>query len=523
MASSGSFLSNGWYSSSKGDYVYLEFAWSVTATSIENNTKTIYWELRGKRTASGYVNAGGFKVVIDGDTEYSKSTDYRIELRNGTIVASGKKTLTHKSDGTRSFDVSIQGGLYEYAVNCTGSKTFTLDTIPRASTITSAANVTLGNKCDVRWTPLSAAFRYKLEFSLGEWKYTTGAIHPNKTSAYTYSGYSIPVEVAEQIPNSPTGTMKVILYTYSNSSATTQVGSVDSETFTVTVPKSAAPTVTMSLSPVHSLPTTFDGLYVQGLSKVKATLSATLKHKATAKSYDVTVGGSNYGASANYTSGYLTTLGEIDVVGHVKDSRTYDGYAEGSITVIQYAKPKIQNVVAKRCDKNGNLSDSGTCLKITATRSYQPVKSNGVQKNFCKIRYRYKAEGAASYSSWTTILSGDALSSDKVTTGALLIDKLDITKSYRVEVQAIDDIGNTSTSAIIVPTDNIYWHRDGKNNALGLGKYNEQKNALDSAWDIHMNQHKITDVADPVDDTDVVTLKYLKQYIDSRLAGLTGG
>ena len=68
MASSGSLLTNGWYSDSKGDYIYLEFAWSVTATSIPNNTKTIYWELRGKRTASGFVNAGGFKVVIEGET-----------------------------------------------------------------------------------------------------------------------------------------------------------------------------------------------------------------------------------------------------------------------------------------------------------------------------------------------------------------------------------------------------------------------------------------------------------------------
>ena len=102
MAASGSFLSSGWYSSSKGDYVYLEFAWSVSATSIENNYKTIYWELRGKRSASGFVNAGGFNVVIDGETVYSKSTDYRIELRNGTVVASGTKTIGHNADGTRS-------------------------------------------------------------------------------------------------------------------------------------------------------------------------------------------------------------------------------------------------------------------------------------------------------------------------------------------------------------------------------------------------------------------------------------
>ena len=31
MANYGEFLSSGWYSSSKGDYVYLEFAWAIVS------------------------------------------------------------------------------------------------------------------------------------------------------------------------------------------------------------------------------------------------------------------------------------------------------------------------------------------------------------------------------------------------------------------------------------------------------------------------------------------------------------
>jgi hypothetical protein len=70
-----------------------------------------------------------------------------------------------------------------------------------------------------------------------------------------------------------------------------------------------------------------------------------------------------------------------------------------------------------------------------------------------------------------------------VTTGALLGNLL-ATASYRVEVQAVDDIGNTSLATIIVPTDKVYWHRDGAKNALGLGKYAEESDTLDSAWNI---------------------------------------
>jgi hypothetical protein len=441
------------------------------------------------------------------------STDDRIELRNGTIIANGTKTLTHKADGTRSFQVYIEGGIYYYEINCTGSETVNLDTIPRASTITSAGNVTLGNKCDVRWTPLAASFRYKLEFSLGNWKYTTGAIHPNKTSAYTYSGYTIPMEVANQIRNGYTGKMTVKLYSFSDSSAKNQIGSADTETFTVTVPKSASPTVTMSLSPVHSLPAAFDGIYVQGLSKVKAVLTGETQYGADILYYDMTIAGNTYDASDDYTSAFLTTPGTVDVIGHVKDSRTYDGYAPEQINVIPYAKPKIQNVTASRCDGNGNLTDSGTYLKITATRSYHPVISNGVQKNFCGIRYRYKSENALNYSDWVTILDARTLGTDDVVTDPLLEGSLLVTNSYRVEVQAFDDIGNTAPSEVLVSTDKVYWHRDGVNNALGLGKYNERKNALDLAWDLYMNGHKIFGLGDPENDEDVVSRGYVANNV----------
>lgn len=504
--------------STSNQYIDSKIEWS-SVKNTPNNTSEVTASLYYRRNNSGYTTegTGSFSITING-TVTSKSGVKLVISTSWVLAMTATVTVQHSSNGSKSIAISATGSLPPSSLTSTTcGGTAKLDTIARASTITSAGNVTLGKACSVKWTPLSASFRYKLKFSLGSWSYTTGAIHPNKTSAYTYTGYPIPLDVANQIPNSKTGTMTVALSTFSDSGTTTQVGSADTETFTVTAPTSAAPTVSMSLAPVHSLPAAFNGVYVQGLSKVKAALSAELKYKATIKYYDVTVGGKTYGKDNNYTSGLLTNSGSIPVVGHAVDSREYGDYVDGSITVIPYAKPKIQNVSAQRCDKNGNPTDSGTYLTITATRSYHQVVSNGVQKNFCSIRYRYKTESASSYSSWVTILGASDLSSNKVVTKALLGGNLLTTKSYRVEVQVIDSIGNTATSEIIIPTDKVYWHRDGARNALGLGKYNEQDNALDSAWDIHMNGNKITGLADPESDTDAVTLGFLRQFIETYL------
>ena len=138
MASSGSFRTKGWYSDSKKDYVYLLFEWSIKSQSIANNSTVISWSLKGDRAASGYIKAAPFKVVIDGDTVYSSSA--RIELYDGTLVASGTKTLSHKNDGSRSFSASAQGALYSSSINSTGSGSWSLTAIPRQATITSAPN-----------------------------------------------------------------------------------------------------------------------------------------------------------------------------------------------------------------------------------------------------------------------------------------------------------------------------------------------------------------------------------------------
>lgn len=485
-----------------------EVAGSPSTATNQSKVRILWTSTQTGESWNGYTRTAYYYVSINGGAETQHSVSYSLPKGTTKTIVDTTITVTHKDDGSGTvkvrtwMDTDISAGVIEK------SQTITLTTIARASSISSAAAVTLGNKCSVKWTPKAAAFRYKLKFALGEWSYTTGAIHPDTTNAYTYSGYTIPLDVANQLPNSDTGTMTVSLYTYSNSGATTQVGSADSETFTVTVPdnQNTKPKVSMDLTPVSSLPAAFAGLYIQGKTKVKASLEASGEYKASIKSYSMKVDGTTYDSGDDYTSGYQNKVGTFTVNGYAKDSRGHIGSASEDITVIAYTKPKILDVVAARCDSKGNLADNGTYLKIQAKRSYSPVKSGKVQKNFCKIRYRYKLSSAASYSAWTTILAGDSLSSDQVNTGALLGGVLSVASSYLVQVQAIDDLGEYASTTITVPTDKVYWHRDGERNSFAFGGYVEEDNTFSIAGGVEFKVKSLTGETVTVSDTGWIDL-----------------
>ena len=488
-------------SASSGSYIDAKIEWSATADK-DNNSSDVTAKLYVRKDNTDMtltietVGTWSYSLTVNGSKV--TSTVSKSVLTDWVLIATKTvNDIIHNSDGSKSItisgSISAPSGTTLAGHTTSGSDTVDFDTIPRASTITSAENRTLGKACSVKWTPASKSFRYKLKFSLGDWSYTTGAIHPNTTSAYTYTGYTLPLAVANQLPNDTTGTMTVKLYTYSNSGATTQVGSASSKTFTVTVPNNSStkPDVTMTLSAVSSLGSAFSGLYVQGKSKVKASISAEGKYEASISSYKMYVGSTSYGSP--YQSGYLSTSGSVTVKGRAYDSRGYYNDISKSITVIPYSKPKIQpasgesSIICARCDADGNLDDSGTYLKIKAKRSYSKVTADSEQKNFCIIRYRYRKESATSFGSWATILAKTATSD---TVNAVLSGVVSsATTAYVVQVGVVDDIGETATVQFNIPTDFVTVDIPEKHygRRIGIGRYAEDsdEDGIDIALPIH--------------------------------------
>ena len=466
-----------------------EVSGSVNTSANTSQVRILWQSKQTGESWNGYTRTAKYYISINGGAETEYSVNYTLPQNTTKTIVDTTITVTHKADGSGTvsvrtwMDTSISAGVVQK------SKTLTLTTIPRASTISSALDRTLGKACSVSWTPLSKTFTYKLKFAIGSWSHTTEAIKPNTTVPYTYTGYNISLDAANQLPNATKGTMTVSLFTYSDSSGTAQVGSSSPTNITITVPDntSTKPSVSMPLANVISLGSPFNALYIQGKSRVESELSGTGKYSAKITSTELYVDGKNNGT---LVSDYLSKSGKVTVKGRVYDSRGYYNEASEEIDVIPYNKPQVlpatgeSKVIAARCDSSGNFSESGTYLKIKAKRHYSFVQSGNVQYNHCQLRYRYKVEGGE-YTGWTTILASSA-TTHEVATNALLGGALSVQNTYYVQIQALDDLGESSITTINVPTDKVYLHKAGSINSLGIGKYAEEENTVDISEDIEV-------------------------------------
>jgi hypothetical protein len=478
-------------SATSGTRVAGKIVWESTPDAASNTSKNV--------TAKIYIRKYNPDMTLTIPTSGTWSYELTVNgakvsgsiskgvLLDWVLIATNKvSSISHNSDGKKSITISgsvtAPSGTSLAGHVTKGSGTAVLDELSVSSEINFASETILGNQCHIRWNPLTNTSRYRVNLSIGTWSKWSDIIYQGNATSYSYREI-IPLEVANQITDSAKGTMTATLYTYSDADATVQVGTPKSKTFGVIVPENedTKPYVEARLAPSNNLPSALSGLYIQGITKVSAYFQGYGQYGATIDSYTMYVDGKTYNG---YESDFLTTPKTQQVTITAIDSRGFHGTATYEIDVVAYTKPKIKNVIAERCDANGNLGEDGTSLRITATREYNPIVVSGEQKNFCSIQYRALDENGSVIQQQSTILSRDS-ATDTVTTGALAVGKLSVSKSYTVEVQAVDDISPPTVATIVVAPESVYMHRDGRLNSMGLGKYVEDENLLDVAWDAH--------------------------------------
>lgn len=446
-------------------YVYYK-----TSQDNTNNKSTITVGMYVV-TPSGY-NIGSWTDYAGSYVGTSSLTfDGTIPNFSGTrwLVENKTFTVNHNSDGTGTATIywkwgvrSTWGGYYEPS----SSFTITLPTIPRASSITTATNKTLGDSCSVAWTPASSSFTYKLKFSLGNWNYTTGTISPSRTSSYTYTGYTIPLTVANQLPNATTGTMSVYLYTYSGS---TQIGSAASKTFTVTVPSTAIPTLSnVSATIVNSNPTINGwGIAVAGYTKVKVSASAAGSYSSTISSFTISGGYSTTqnGASLSYTGAVISTSGSKTFTVTAKDSRSRSSASSttSAITFYAYSKPTVSSFTVTRSSSNAKK------VVVKANWTFSSVNS----KNSATATLYYKKSSNTNWTTYGTIAKN---------TNVTLTNDFEETSSYNFKVVVTDSLLNSAQEEGFVSTIEVTMDFRAGGKGLGIGKIAETDN-LEIAFD----------------------------------------
>lgn len=451
MASSGSITTG----QKEGRSVTL--SWTLSNQNIANNTSTIAWTLKGSGSASGWVMSGGFKAVINGTTVYSSSTDSRIQLKNGTIVASGSLTIAHNSDGTKSFNLSCEAGVYTYAVSVSASGTHTLNTIPRASSVT-ATSVNMGSATTITISRASSSFTHTLTYAFGN---STGTITTKTTS--TSVSWTPALTLANQIPSTTSGTCTITCDTYNGSS---KIGTKTC-TLTLTVPSSVKPTIS-SLTATRvdgSVPAAW-GIYVQSKSKATLTINGAAGiYGSTIKSYSISGGGYS-GTQSSLTTGFLNSSGTITFTATVTDSRgRTSAAATVSISVVAYSPPSFSSYNSQRCNSGGTLTDDGTYIKGTVSYSFASCSS----KNTVTRSTYYRVAGS---STWTNA-SASFNSGTAFTFGG---GKISTETSYEVRYD-LKDAFSTISITDIVSTASVVMDFKSGGKGVAVGKVSEK-------WDV---------------------------------------
>lgn len=475
-------------------YIDSRIVWSSVANN-DTNTSSVTASLQYKRNNTGFTTSGTgtFTITING-TE--TSTKKSVVFATGWVTAvSATVTVPHDSDGTMSIDISSSGNIPNTTLTetyCSG--TATLDTIPQAAKITSAEDIVLGSRCSITWSLPSPDYAYKLKFTIRGWSDTTGTIKGG-VDTLTYTGYTIPLDVAKYFKTSKNDLVTITLYTFSDVSASKQIGTETWRTVRAIVPDNAEtrPTVSMVLSPIHSISLNDDPSfpYIQGSSKLKATITGEAKYDATISSYSLSVGGEIVtGTSSEIVFSPLHQLGTIEVKGTVTDSRGISNTTEAqTITVVSYNEPMVlpptgeSAIVCARCDENGIVTPSGTYLKVRARRRYSMILVNGVRKNSCTLWCGYKKQSESNYT-WNVLLC-DA-NEDTAEVDAVIEANLVDTASYDVQIKAVDALGMEDIQTFTLSTGQVTFNAKEGGKGFAFGKYAEKDNCLEIAgdWDV---------------------------------------
>ena len=436
-----------------GNYAgrYLLFSWTAKQ-SIADNSSTISWELKGAGEASaGYYKAGNFKVIIDGETVYSSST--RINLYNGTTVASGSKKITHNASGEKTFSASAEAGIYTTAVNCTGSASWELKTIARGATLTSAPKfndeenptITYANPAGTAATSLYAW----ISVDGGTTQNIVRHITDKSATSLTFKLDDAERKILRTAATKNTHTVKFVV--------TSVVGGT---TFNSSLSKTlsiinAAPVVTASVelsttSETYAL-TKNKTTLIKNFSWIPYTMTVTPQKEATIVSYSA----QHAGVKSTELSGFIkTTIKSNEVIFTATDSRGNTTTKTVPVNLVDYFDPTV-SIVASAPTTSGEMD---VTIKGKWFNGNFGAKWNGTQ-NTLSVKYKIKANDGdySAYKEVTATKNGNEY------TAAFTITGLDYQNKYTVAGAVFDALhtdGIVSPPVVVKTTPVFEWGSD---------------------------------------------------------------
>lgn len=474
------------FSSSSGS-LYLNLYVDQESQSITANTSTVKWRMTVSRIGAYYThNHQGDSTLslnLDGQNVHYSYPTWETSGEEYTL-ASGSSTINHNADGTKTLPISCtfnpNNGLHG---TITVSASLSLTTIPRSSSVSVSAGV-IGSSVTINISRQSSSFKHTVRYS---WAGKSGTIASNVDVS---TSWTIPLDFANDIPNSASGTGTVYVDTYSGSTKT----GTQSTTFTASVPANVKPTFTgVSLSDLNGAAQNLipkSDTFIQVISNIKVGFNGAVgSYGSSITGYYAEIVGKNQSTSSNGGSlGIMNYHGTIKIRASVSDSRgRWSDTREVSVTVLEYFAPALSFSIAR----TGSTSST---LTVTRNAKIAPLTVSGSQKNSMTLKVKVAKLGTTNFQvdtgpatgSWTSI-------SNLVNSQANLAGNYLANQSW-VVIGTLEDKFTRTEFMVNVPTESVVLSYD--RSGVGVNKIRE-RGALDVKGDIYANdqpiqQHQLT-------------------------------
>ena len=467
---------------------YLRLWVDQVSQNISDNSSQVRVRLaltNGAHTFSDYDCTAS--VTVDGQTLSWSGRPSMLSQNSSIMLIDRTVTIRHENDGKKTFSLSATfsgGGGWSPGTLTLSSNSFTLTTIPRSSSVRVGVGV-IGSTITININRQNPSFKHTVRYS---WAGKSGTIASNVD---TSTSWTIPIDFANDIPNSASGTGAIYVDTYSGSTKT----GTQSTTFTASVPANIKPDFTgISLSDLNGSAQNLipkADTFIQVISNIKVGFNGAVgSYGSSITGYYAEIVGKNQSTSSNGGSlGIMNYHGTIKIRARVSDSRgRWSDTREVSVTVLEYFAPALSFSIAR----TGSTSST---LTVTRNAKVAPLTVSGSQKNTMTLTFKVARLGTNAFSvdngqatgTWSSI-------SSLVNSRANLSGNYLANQSW-VVIGILEDKFTRTEFMVNVATESVVFSYD--RSGVGINKIREQ-GALDVKGNIYadnkpIQQYQLTD------------------------------
>lgn len=477
--------------SNSNNGLYLNVYIEQGAQNIAANTTTVNWRATVSRPVyyHTYNLQGDSTLSLTLDGRNVNSSNPRWEVWDGEAeLASGSSVINHNADGTKTFALSCtfnpNNGLHK---TMTVTANISLSPIPRLSDLSIGQGV-IGSNLAITINRQNNNFTHTLRYS---WAGKSGTIATNVATSHSWT---IPVDFANNIPNSNSGTGTLYLDTYSGN---TKIGT-QSKQFIASIPSGLKPSFTgITLTDTHAAAGALlsGNDFLQIISDIKVTFNgANGTYGSKITGYRAEIVGKNHIVTENGERlGMMNFKGSASIRAYVIDSRGQRSDVKTvNINVLEYFAPSF-SFSALRTREHPNV------LQVIRNARIAPITQGGRQRNTMALSFKVAQLGSSNYTADNGSATGTYTTVHTLTNSAAnLSGNYPANKSFHV-IGKLEDKFTSVEFAFTVATESVVMSYD-KYGRVGIGKVAEfgKPGSLDVLGDIYSNnkpiqQYQLTD------------------------------